>query len=118
MNILSVEGGSLPAGKGGSPSDTFDESVVTYQVGKETKTLTVTYVRYFQSVLAEQGIYDHEKEGIPLYKIVALLYLEKHPNSKESRHYYNDTKHFLQLFEGFSVQAFKDKYSSKVALVS
>ncbi len=110
MQILSVTGESLPAGKGGSPSDTFDRSTVTYQTGKETKELTVTYVRYFATVLAEKGIYDQEKEGIPVNKMAALLFLEKFPNVKESRHYFNDEKPFLALFDNFSTASFKEKY--------
>lgn len=117
MQILSVEGGSLPAGKGGSPSDTFDHSTVTYQVGKVTKTLTVTYVRYLATVLAEKGIYDETQEGIPVNKIAGLLFLEKNPDAKESRHYFNDEKPFLLLFEGFTIGKFKEKYSN-LSLVS
>ncbi|MGD8191833.1 hypothetical protein ACQCN2_17850 [Brevibacillus ginsengisoli] len=117
MKILSVVGDSLPAGKGGSPSDTFDHSTVTYQVGKDTKTLTVTYVRYFATVLAEKGMYDQEKEGVPVNKLAGLLFLEKFPNAKESRHYFNDEKDFLPLFEGFSLAKFQEKYSN-VTLVS
>lgn len=115
MQILSVVGESLPAGKGGSPSDTFDHSTVTYQVGKETKTLTVTYVRYFATVLAEKGIYDEVKEGVPVNRLAGLLFLEKFPHAKESRHYINDEKPFLALFEGFSLAQLKEKYPDALA---
>jgi hypothetical protein len=115
MRILSVTGENVPPGKGGSPSDTFDRSIVTYQVGGETKTLTVTYVRYFAKQLAEEGIYDQEKEGIPVNRIAAVLFLEKHPNEKISRHYFNDFASFRTLFEGFSPEAYKAKYK-EVAL--
>ena len=112
MKILSITGESVPPGKGGSPSDTFDRSIVTYEEGKETKTLTVTYVRYFEKVLAERGIYNQEEAGVPVNRIAALLFLEKNPQSKESRHYYNDTEEFLRLFEGFSLDSFKQKYGT------
>jgi hypothetical protein len=110
MKILSVTGESVPPGKGGSPSDTFDRSIVTYQAGGETKTLTVTYVRYFAKQLAEEGIYDQEKEGVPVNRIAAVLFLEKHPDGKFSRHYFNDYAAFRALFEGFSPEAFKARY--------
>ena len=110
MKILSVTGESVPPGKGGSPADTFDRSIVTYEVGNQTKTLTVTYVRYFAKRLAENGIYDQEQAGIPVNKLAALLFLEKHPDAKESRHYINDEKAFQALFEGFSLEQLKAKY--------
>lgn len=110
MRILSVTGESLPPGKGGSPSDTFDRSIVTYQADGETKTMTVTYVRYFEKQLAEEGVYDQEKEGIPVNRIASLLFLEKHPDVKLGRHYYNDFASFKTLFDGFSADAFRAKY--------
>jgi len=112
MKILSVTGESVPPSKGGSPSDTFDRSIVTFEAGKEIKTLTVTYVRYFEKVLAEKGIYDQEKEGVPVNKIAGILFVEKHPDVKEMRHYFNDTDDFLALFEGFSLAEFTRKYGS------
>nr|WP_238333141.1 hypothetical protein [Brevibacillus laterosporus] len=114
MKILSVTGEGVPAGKGGSPADTFERSVVTYQVGKETKTLTITYVRYFEKLLAQQGLYDQEKEGIPVNQLAATLFLEQHPQSKESRHYFNDGESFTKLFEAFSIEEWREKYSSLV----
>jgi hypothetical protein len=113
MRILSVTGESVPPGKGGSPSDTFERSIVTYQAENETKTLTVTYVRYFEKLLAEQGIYDQEAEGVPVNRIAAVLFLEKHPDVKESRHYFNDFKAFQALFAGFSLSEFKKKYGER-----
>ncbi|WP_139492182.1 hypothetical protein [Brevibacillus dissolubilis] len=112
MKVLSITGEAVPAGKGGSPSDTFDRSMVTYESDNATKSFTVTYPRYFDKVLAERGIYDQEKEGVPVSRIVAILYVEKHPNVRESRTYYNDTEQFLTLFEGFSFADFKSKYGS------
>lgn len=115
MEILSVTGENCPPGKGGSPSDTFDRSIVTYQAGQEKKTLTVTYVRYFGKVLAERGIYDETETGVPLQKLVAILFLEKYPQAKETRHYINDTEQFLKLFEGFSWESFRDRYQRVLA---
>ncbi|MBM7108423.1 hypothetical protein SAM19_01794 [Brevibacillus laterosporus] len=114
MKILSVIGESVPAGKGGSPADTFERSVVIYQVGKETKTLTVTYVRYFEKLLAQQGVYDQEKEGVPVNQIAATLFLEQNPQAKESRHYFNDAESFTTLFTTFSIEKWKERYSSLV----
>ncbi|UFJ41055.1 hypothetical protein LOK74_00375 [Brevibacillus humidisoli] len=110
MKILSVTGESVPPGKGGSPSDTFDRSIATYEDGGQTKTLTVTYVRYFARLLAERGIYDEEQAGVAVNKLAAVLFLEKHPAPKESRHYFNDADAFMALFEGFSLEPFRAKY--------
>ncbi|MBO8164773.1 MAG: hypothetical protein H0Z34_13810 [Brevibacillus sp.] len=110
MKILSVTGENVPPGKGGSPSDTFDRSIVTYQDGDQTKTLTVTYVRYFAKRLAEKGIYDEQQAGVPVNKLAAVLFLEKYPKAKESRHYINDEQVFLALFEGFSLEQFQARY--------
>lgn len=115
MQILSVTGEQVPAGKGGSPSDTFDRSIATYQAGDATKNMTVTYCRYFGKALAEQGIYDQEQEGVPVNRIAAILFLEQNPDTKEGRQYYNDTAAFLKLFEGFSLAQFKQKYGAVVS---
>jgi len=110
MRILSVTGESVPPGKGGSPSDTFDRSIATYEVEGQTKTLTVTYVRYFAKQLAEEGIYDEEQQGIPVNRLAAVLFLEKHSDTPLSRHYFNDFAQFRVLFEGFSADAYREKY--------
>ncbi|WP_019121662.1 hypothetical protein [Brevibacillus massiliensis] len=112
MKILSVTGEQIPPGKGGSPADTFTRSIATYVAGKETKTLTVTYPKYFEKVLAEKGIYDQEAEGVPVNHMAAALFLEKHPDVKTSRQYFNDEASFLALFEGFSLASFKEKYGT------
>ncbi|MGE5703242.1 MAG: hypothetical protein ACM32O_11990 [Clostridia bacterium] len=115
MKILSVTGEQVPPGKGGSPSDTFDRSIASFQAGKETKNVTVTYCRYFGKALAEQGIYDEEQEGIPVNKLAAILYLEKNPDTAGGRQYYNETAAFLKLFEGFSLSQIKQNYGSVLA---
>ncbi|NRR19763.1 hypothetical protein [Brevibacillus sp. MS2.2] len=110
MKLVSVAGESVAPGKGGSPSDTFDRSIATWQENGQEKTITVTYVRYFGKVLAERGIYDQEAEGVPVSHLVATLFLEKHPEAKETRHYINDTEDFVALFEGFSLTKWKERY--------
>ncbi|WNC15617.1 hypothetical protein [Brevibacillus brevis] len=110
MKLISVTGENVPPSKGGSPAETFDRSIATYEENGEQKTLTVTYVRYFAKVLAERGIYDEEAEGVPVHHLVALLFAEKYPNLPEKRHYINDTDSFTALFEGFSLAAFRDRY--------
>jgi hypothetical protein len=110
MNIVSVTGESVPPSKGGSPADTFERSIATCEVNGQQKTVTVTYVRYFEKVLAERGIYDQDAEGVPVNRLVAVLFLEKHPDVRESRHYINDTDAFLSLFAGFSLEDFKRKH--------
>jgi hypothetical protein len=110
MKVLSVTGENVAPGKGGSPSDTFDRSIATYEASGVTKTLTITYVRYFARQLAEEGIYDQDKEGIPVSHIASLLFLEKHPDVKSARHYYNDFSAFKALFADFSADAFKARY--------
>ncbi|MFA4136006.1 MULTISPECIES: hypothetical protein [unclassified Brevibacillus] len=110
MKLISVAGESVAPGKGGSPSDTFDRSISTWQENGQEKTITVTYVRYFGKVLAERGIYDEEAEGVPVSHLVATLFLENHPEAKETRHYINDTEAFVALFEGFSLTKWKERY--------
>lgn len=112
MKIISVKGENVEPGIGGAPADSFDRSFATYETEKEKKTLTVTYVRYFAKVLAEKGIYDEESAGVPVNKMIAVLFLEKYPEVKELRHYFNDEKQVLELFEGFSLDSFKAKYGS------
>lgn len=110
MKLISVAGESVAPGKGGSPSDTFDRSIATWQDNGEQKTITVTYVRYFGKVLAERGIYDQETEGVPVSHLVATLFEEKHPGAKENRHYINNTEDFVALFEDFSLAKWKERY--------
>lgn len=110
MKILSVAGESVPPSKGGSPADTFERSLVTYEKEGQQKTVTVTYVRYFEKVLASEGIYDQEAEGVPVNRLAGLLYLEHHGETRENRHYINDTEDFVKLFDGFSLGQLKAKY--------
>ncbi|WP_232697560.1 hypothetical protein [Brevibacillus daliensis] len=111
MKFISITGEALPTTKGNSPSDTFDKSVVTYQTGSEIKTLTVTYVRYFAKVLQETNIYDEAREGVPVNRLVALLFLEKKPEVKESRHYINDMEVIHELFADFKLDDYLQKYA-------
>ncbi|MEJ8546707.1 hypothetical protein [Brevibacillus borstelensis] len=110
MKILSVAGESVPPSKGGSPADTFERSMASYEKEGQQKNITVTYVRYFEKVLAEKGIYDQEAEGVPVNRLAAVLYLEHHGETRENRHYINDTEDFLKLFSGFSLSKWKEKY--------
>nr|WP_289142483.1 hypothetical protein [uncultured Brevibacillus sp.] len=110
MKLISVTGESVPPGKGGSPSDTFDRSIAIWEENGKQKTVTVTYVRYFGKVLAERGIYDQEAESIPVSHLVAVLFEEKHPGIKENRHYINNTDEFVELFADFSLAKWKERY--------
>lgn len=110
MKLISVAGESVPPSKGGSPADTFDRSIATWEENGRQKTVTVTYVRYFAKVLAERGIYDQEAEGVPVNHLVAVLFTEKNPDVQENRHYINDTEQFVQLFADFSLEQFKQKH--------
>lgn len=110
MKLISVTGESVPPSKGGSPAETFDRSIATWEENGQQKTLTVTYVRYFGKVLAEKGIYDQEAEGVLVHHLVALLFAEKNPNLPEKRHYINNTESFLALFEDFSLAACMERY--------
>jgi len=116
MKLISVTGEAVPASKGGSPADTFDRSIATWEADGKQQTFTVTYVRYFSKFLAEQGVYDQEVEGVPVSHLVAVLYKEKHPQAKESRHYINNTDDFIALFADFSLAAFKERYPGVVGL--
>lgn len=110
MKLISIAGESVPPGKGGSPSDTFDRSIATWEENGQQKTVTVTYVRYFGKVLAEREIYDQEAEGVPVTHLVAVLFVEKHPEIKENRHYINDAEQFVALFADFSLSKWKERY--------
>ncbi|MGG1662303.1 hypothetical protein [Brevibacillus sp. NRS-1366] len=110
MKLISIAGESVPPGKGGSPSDTFDRSIATWEENGQQKTVTVTYVRYFGKVLAERGIYDQEAEGVPVHHLVAALFEEKYAEIKENRHYINDTEQFVGLFDDFSLSKWKERY--------
>ncbi|MED1950111.1 hypothetical protein [Brevibacillus centrosporus] len=110
MKLISISGENVPPSKGGSPAETFDRSIATWEENGQQTTLTVTYVRYFAKVLAERGIYDQEAEGIPVTHLVALLFADKYPNLPEKRHYINNTEDFLALFEDFSLAKWKERY--------
>lgn len=118
MKLISVAGESVAPSKGGSPAETFDRSIATWNVNGQETTLTVTYVRYFEKVLAERGIYDQEAEGVPVNHLVALLFQEKNPHLVEKRHYINDTDDFLALFDGFSLAEWKERYPGIAGLSS
>ena len=114
MKLISVTGENVPPSKGGSPADTFDRSIATWEADGKQKTITVTYVRYFAKVLAEQGVYDQDKEGVPVNRLAAVLFAEKYPQAQGSRHYINSADEFLALFEGFSLEKWKQRYPAIV----
>jgi|HigsolmetaAR205D_1030408.scaffolds.fasta_scaffold20966_2 hypothetical protein len=116
MKLISVAGENCPPSKGGSPADTFDRSMATWEENGKQKTVTVTYVRYFAKVLAEKGVYDEEAEGVPVNHLAAVLYAEKHPQARESRHYINDTEEFLALFADFSLASLQKRYPGVAGL--
>lgn len=115
MKLISVRGENVPPSKGGSPAETFDRSIATWEENGQQKSVTVTYVRYFAKVLAERGIYDQEAEGVPVSHLAALLFLEKYPNLPEKRHYINDTESFAALFENFSLAKYMERYPGLLA---
>ncbi|GAA4725855.1 hypothetical protein [Brevibacillus fulvus] len=114
MKILSAAGETIPPGKLGSPQDSFTRSIATYERGGQIRTLTVTYPLYFEKLLAEQGIYDQQSDGVPVNQITAVLVLEQHPDFSESRFYLSDAAVFLQLFSGFSLADWKNRHAELV----
>ncbi|EGL81672.1 hypothetical protein CathTA2_2858 [Caldalkalibacillus thermarum TA2.A1] len=93
--------------------DQFNESEVVYDHLGEKRTLTVTYVRYFDTYVQEKGIYDPEQTGIPFYHLVALLVLMKyHGFVNAQRLYFNDTKKFLNAFNQEDIEEAVSIYRS------
>ncbi|WP_202081030.1 hypothetical protein [Caldalkalibacillus salinus] len=93
--------------------DLFNQSDVTYHYEGEERQLNVTYVRYFDQYMQEQGIYDAEKTGVPFYHIAALLILMNHKGYVQgNRLYYNDTDQFLQAFNQEDIPKALDIYQS------
>lgn len=79
--------------------DLFNLSQVEYDQNGEKKDLFVTYVRYFDQYLQENGIFKEEEHGIPFYHIAALLILIKNNGHVDAeRLYFNDTDKFLSSF--------------------
>ncbi len=98
MNIISCSGFECEKKLPTTLEDLFNQSDVVYEINQSKKHLNVTYVRYFDTYLLEQNIYDTEKTGIPFYHICALLILLKQGTVDAQRLYYNDTQKFLRAF--------------------
>ncbi|MDQ0340323.1 hypothetical protein J2S00_003132 [Caldalkalibacillus uzonensis] len=93
--------------------DQFNESEVVYDHLGEKRTLTVTYVRYFDTYVQENNIYDAGQTGVPFYHLVALLVLMKHHGFVDARRlYYNDTKKFLKAFNQEDIEQALSIYRS------
>lgn|SRR5690606_8919237 len=99
MQIVSSSGFECEKHLPNSPAEMFNKSEVTYMHEGKRRQLTITYVRYFDTYLEEQNIYNPEETGIPFYQIYALLILMKHNGYVESEQlYYNNTQKFLDSF--------------------
>lgn len=99
MQIYECTGFEYEKSLPNSPEDMFNESVVVYDHNGKKHTLHVTYVRYFDTYVAENNIYDAEQTGIPFYHLVALLILLKNEGEiKAQRLYFSDTEKFLSAF--------------------
>lgn len=100
MKIRSCSGFECEKAQNNSPEDLFNQSDVNYEHQGEEKVLNVTYVRYFDQYLQEQGIYDMEKTDVPFYQIYALLILLKNGGYVDAyRLYISDTEQFLASFD-------------------
>jgi hypothetical protein len=99
MNILEVTGKEYEKALPTTLEDLFNESTVVYEHEGKRHSFTVTYVRYFDEYVREQGIYDAEATNVPFHNIVALLILlKKGTPIADQRQYYNETQKFLKAF--------------------
>lgn len=99
MKIYHCQGWEFEKSLPNSPEDLFNGSEAVYDDAGRQKKLTVTYVRYFDTYVQENHIYDPEKTSVPFYHLVALLILLKNGGKvNASRLYYNDTNQFLEAF--------------------
>jgi hypothetical protein len=99
MKIFSSSGFEMEKKLPTTLEDLFNQSDVSYEHNKEKRNLNVTYVRYFDQYMKENGIYDCEETGIPFYHIAALLILIKNKGYVDVlRLYYNTTDKFLASF--------------------
>lgn len=93
--------------------DLFNQSDVIYAYEGAERKLNVTYVRYFDQYLQEQGIYNQEETGVPFYHIAALLILMKQGGYvSDHRLYYNDTEQFLKAFNQEDIHKALELYKS------
>lgn len=114
MNIVSCSGFECEKKLPTTLEDLFNQSDVVYMhEGKERK-LNVTYVRYFDQYVHEQGIYSSEETGVPFYHLVALLVLMKNDGYvADQRLYFNDTEAFLRAFRREDIRQALTLYKEK-----
>lgn len=99
MNVLKSSGFECEKKMATTLEDLFNQSDVLYEHKGSEKNLNVTYVRYFDQYMQENGIYDSEETGVPFYEVSALLILMKNNGYVDAlRLYYNDTDKFLASF--------------------
>src|SRR5690625_4913784 len=100
MKIFQSSGFEYEKAMPASPEDLFNESEVVYEYEGKKRTLTVTYVRYFDTYLAENNIYDADQTGVSFYEVAALLILMKNEGYVAGqRLYYSDTEQFMAAFD-------------------
>jgi hypothetical protein len=99
MKILSSSGLECVKKLPTSPEDFFNQSEVSYDHNGQRRILKLTYVRYFEQYMEENGIYNAEEMGLPFYHIAALLILMKNNGYVDGDQlYYNSTDRFLASF--------------------
>lgn len=99
MNIYSSSGFECEKKLPTTLEDLFNQSDVLYDHQGKKRNLNITYVRYFDQYMKENGIYDEEEAKIPFYQVAALLILMKNKGYVDAlRLYYNNTDKFLASF--------------------
>jgi hypothetical protein len=114
MNVISCSGFECEKKLPTTLEDLFNQSDVVYLHEGVERKLNVTYVRYFDQYMQEQGIYSAEETGVPFYHIAALLILMKHNGYvADQRLYFNETEPFLRAFRrediGQAVKIYQEK---------
>jgi len=113
MKIYQCSGFEYEKSLPNSPEDLFNESEVVYDDQGQKKRLNVTYVRYFDTYVAENNIYDPSHTGVPFYHLVALLILLKNQgNISATRLYFSDTDQFLSAFNQEDIEKALEIYRS------
>ncbi|TLS35639.1 hypothetical protein [Pseudalkalibacillus caeni] len=110
MKINSFTGYELEKEQSNSPEDSFTRSEVTFEVEKETKVLSILYVRYFEKKLNlhNNPVCTLNEKPVYIKDITALLALLKNPVLKnERRIYISEESEFKLLFEDITEERIK-----------
>jgi hypothetical protein len=114
MKILKLKGYELEKSKSNTPEEFFNRSEIVYLDGREEKTFSVLYLRYFEEKIAEftpfenDPIFTTESSDVYFRDVAAFVCLINNPDFKKRRRVYmNSFEEFSTCFQNINYEKVK-----------